>query len=420
MSQNLNIEKNQNSNPDENRAMSQARYEKFELMMNAIDDEFLLEAMQEPDAGELELMQDANASEGASGAADEKKKAGLFGGSQNGGSGKGSSLRRWILRGGLVACCLVLVFTTGKFISPNEDVAHATTLEEIEANGYDMSLPEGAENASYYWVERSDDDSNADESGVLTGSAGDSQGTSDEAAQSYDVAQAVFTIDGIEYTYRVLMGTDQTDLFVVLNDDADETVWSANDLSIYVERADETSYVGWYDASQQTQWCLSAVGGSDDVLDAAYSLLMSLGFDVGTPPEGAEGTSYRILGNISAVFSAKEPEAVEGITVSDLFFILDGVDYEYRIGIPLTVPDQVPDISETNGNYEVTADTSDESTWVGWCRTAIYYTPGGEGKIVWFDVVPGICYSLTVDGGASEDSLRSMAEYLYTPMQTES
>ena len=47
-------------------------------------------------------------------------------------------------------------------------------------------------------------------------------------------------------------------------------------------------------------------------------------------------------------------------------------------------------------------------------------TPGGEGKIVWFDVVPGICYSLTVDNGASEDSLRSMAESLYTPMQTES
>lgn len=398
--------------------MMQNKNDRFELMMNAIDDEFLLEAMKEPSAEELGLAGDAVASEGASGAADTNKKAGLLGGSN--GSPKASSLRRWLLRGGLVACCLVLVFTTGKFISPNEDVAHATTLEEIEASGYDMSLPEGAEDASYYWVERSDDNSDTDDLELLAGSAGDSQDSSDEATQSYDVAQAVFTIDGIEYTYRVLRGTEQTDLFVVLNDDADEAVWSANDLSIYVERADETSYVGWYDSSQQTQWCLSAVDGKDDVLNAAYSLLMSLGFDVGTPPEGAESVDYGIIGDISAVASAKEPEAVDGITVSHLAFILDGVDYEYRIGIPLTVPEEVPDISETNGDYEITVDTRDESTWVGWCQTAIYYTPGSEGKIVWFDVVPGICYSLTVGDGASEDSLRYMAEYLYTPMQTES
>ena len=399
--------------------MKRDKNDRFELFMNAIDDEFLLEAMQEPDAGELGLAGDAVASEGAGGAADEKKKAGLFGGSPKGGSGKGSSLRRWILRGGLVACCLVLVFTTGKFISPNEDVAHATTLEEIEACGYDMSLPEGAEDVSYYWIERSDDDSNADESGALTGSAGDSQGTSDVKVSDVDIAQATFTIDGTEYTYRVLLGTEQTDLFVVLDDDTDQMVWTNNDLSISTENADDTSYVCWYDMNSQTQWCLASDGDDDVAMDAAYSILMTLGFDIGTAPEGSQNVSYDIR-NVKALDSAKEPEAVDGITVTDLYFEYDGACCTYRIGVPLTVPEEVPDISETEGNYEIAVDTSDESTWVGWCRTAIYYTPGGDGKIVWFDVVPGICYSLTVDNGASEDGLRSMAESLYTPMQTES
>ncbi len=369
--------------------MNQDKYEKFMGLMNAIDEDFLLEAMEEPvervsvnvNPAEVRRMAEQEAKQG--------KRSGL----------RSSSFRRWALRGGLVACCVLMVLATGKYINPAEEVAQAATLEEIEAAGYDMSLPEGAEDVSYYWLDRD---------------------TAVEAdADNVDMAQATFTIDGTEYTYRVLLGTEQADLFVVLNEDSDETKWSANDISIYVEDSGETSYVGWYDASAQTQWCLASDSEKDEALDAAYSILAAIGFDIGTAPEDAKNVSYDIF-PIKALASAKEPEAVDGITVTDLTYELDGNSYAYRIGIPIGVPDEVPDISETNGNYEITVDTSDESTWVGWCQTAIYYTPGGAGKIVWYDVVPGICYSLTVDNGASEDSLRDMAEHLYTPMQGDS
>ena len=41
------------------------------------------------------------------------------------------------------------------------------------------------------------------------------------------------------------------------------------------------------------------------------------------------------------------------------------------------------------------------------------------GKIIWFDIVPGVEYSLSVESGASENSLIAMANELFTPLQGE-
>jgi hypothetical protein len=41
----------------------------------------------------------------------------------------------------------------------------------------------------------------------------------------------------------------------------------------------------------------------------------------------------------------------------------------------------------------------------------------GSGKLVWFDVVPGLLYSLTMSDGASQSALLDMAQQLYTPAQ---
>jgi hypothetical protein len=54
---------------------------------------------------------------------------------------------------------------------------------------------------------------------------------------------------------------------------------------------------------------------------------------------------------------------------------------------------------------------------VSWCPARVYYNAGGEGKIVWFDIVPGLLYSLTMSNGASEKALEEMASQLYTPAQ---
>lgn len=41
------------------------------------------------------------------------------------------------------------------------------------------------------------------------------------------------------------------------------------------------------------------------------------------------------------------------------------------------------------------------------------------GKIIWFDIVPGIEYSLSVESGANAEVLSDMASLLFTPMQGE-
>ena len=56
---------------------------------------------------------------------------------------------------------------------------------------------------------------------------------------------------------------------------------------------------------------------------------------------------------------------------------------------------------------------------VGYCSARLSYDEGGAGKIIWFDIVPGVEYSLSVESGASEDSLIAMANELFTPLQGE-
>lgn len=41
------------------------------------------------------------------------------------------------------------------------------------------------------------------------------------------------------------------------------------------------------------------------------------------------------------------------------------------------------------------------------------------GKIIWFDIVPGIEYSLSVESGANAEVLSDMASLLLPPMQGE-
>ena len=55
-----------------------------------------------------------------------------------------------------------------------------------------------------------------------------------------------------------------------------------------------------------------------------------------------------------------------------------------------------------------------------WCSAKLSFDEGGQGKIVWFDVVPGILYSLRAESGASADMLQNMAVQLFEPVQDNS
>ena len=70
------------------------------------------------------------------------------------------------------------------------------------------------------------------------------------------------------------------------------------------------------------------------------------------------------------------------------------------------------DLSGIDAPYETETDTE-----LGWCQAKLLYTDGGAGKILWYDVAPGVLYSLSMDTGASEEALQDMALALYTPLQ---
>ena len=54
---------------------------------------------------------------------------------------------------------------------------------------------------------------------------------------------------------------------------------------------------------------------------------------------------------------------------------------------------------------------------VAWCRAKINYTEGEQGRIIWFDVVPGILYSMSMEQGASDETLLELANELFEPAQ---
>ena len=58
-----------------------------------------------------------------------------------------------------------------------------------------------------------------------------------------------------------------------------------------------------------------------------------------------------------------------------------------------------------------------ETASVLWCPAELYYVPGGEGKMLWYDVVPGLLYSLWMEDGASAENLTALAKEIFKPAQ---
>ena len=130
-------------------------------------------------------------------------------------------------------------------------------------------------------------------------------------------------------------------------------------------------------------------------------MLINLGLDMKVEPEGAQDVLYHVF-------------SLGDLIVAETSFMWEGVRYSYRMASTSEIFEDLPDISETKGNYCV-----EQNSEVGWCPAQLYYTEGEAGKVIWFDVVPGLLYSLTMDDGASEKMLLDMAETLYTPAQKE-
>lgn len=78
-----------------------------------------------------------------------------------------------------------------------------------------------------------------------------------------------------------------------------------------------------------------------------------------------------------------------------------------------------PGWSAFSGYFRPAGLCGDRRAQILWCPAVISYDESGAGKITWFDVAPGLVYSLSADSGASRDALLDMVNRLFTPAQGE-
>lgn len=279
---------------------------------------------------------------------------------------KRKNFRPWI--GVAIAASLMLVLGV-TFDHSRDSVVTFTDLSDM---GYVMELPEDAEQIQYE---------------ILT--LADSEG-----------AQACFLIRDTMYQYQAVKTPEQQ----MLSDsvEADVLTWNAGKLDMQLCSSSSGTSVSWYDPDDQTQWYLTAQADVSEVLTTASQILRTTGLDVMVAPESAGNITYNVF-------------LLGDLTVAETTFVLDGVTYAYRMAATAQIEVDFADISGVDGPFEQNAEGE-----VRWCSAKLSFDEGGQGKIIWFDVVPGILYALHAESGASADMLQNMAVQLFEPAQDNS
>ena len=265
-----------------------------------------------------------------------------------------------------VAVAASLLMTIGLIRFPSN--APVITVAELSNMGYDIRLPEEAEKVRYEIV----------------------------SLQEQEAAQASFMIQDTKYVYQAVKTQEPQEL-------SGEGIltWNAGDMDIQLLSSGSNTSVSWYRQEEQTQWYLTADADSAVVLTTASQILRVIGLDVTVAPKNAENVTYNAF-------------ILDGMAVAETTFRTDGVTYSYRMAGTLELPEDVADISGLDESFEHRAEGN-----VYWCGAKLSYNEGGQGKILWFDVAPGILYSMSMDSGASEEVLLEMANSLFEPAQND-
>ncbi|MBO5139542.1 MAG: hypothetical protein J6A10_01795 [Peptococcaceae bacterium] len=268
-----------------------------------------------------------------------------------------------------VAACLVLLLG----ISAVYSYKNTASLRMLSDMGYEIVLPASASDIRY------------------------------NIAQHFgeNAAEVVFVKDNVEYTCYGVKRENP----VKLQDDTMQEEryfsWSSRGVNLQMAQMRETTAVSWYHAEEQTQWTLRADADAKEVLTTANELMDRTGLNVMTAPESAEHIAYDVF-------------LLKDLTVAETSFVLDGILYVYRMAATADVREDFADLSGL-----ADASMGSSSTELLWCLAKLTLYADGQGKLIWFDVVPGIVYSLTMHDNASEQSLLQMAEKLFEPAQGE-
>lgn len=250
---------------------------------------------------------------------------------------------------------------------------HSATEAELTALGYSIPVPESAQNVAYTLI---------------------------DGGEPVPMAQATFLSGSQEYTCRALKTQEATDISGIYDNWSESLDWTVGTLELQLRQADKNAWVGWFSPEDGTQWCLSGETGDGlALLHTAQSIVETLGYEMAVAPQDAENVLYNAC-------------ALDGLTVGETTFDWNGVHYAYRTASTSDTSENFADISGTAETYAFTAEGQ-----VQWCPARLSYNEGGAGKIVWFDVVPGLLYSITMDTGASESALNEIAAQLFVPAQ---
>lgn len=103
---------------------------------------------------------------------------------------------------------------------------------------------------------------------------------------------------------------------------------------------------------------------------------------------------------------------VNGMTVGEIRFKIDGVRWVYRCAKVGALTEPLTDISEAGNDF-----THIQKTEVMGCPAEIAVNDGDNGRIIWMDPDSGAAYSLTVEDRGDGDALQGIANFMHTPLQ---
>ena len=265
-----------------------------------------------------------------------------------------------------IAACLLLV--VGWITFPGRTTA--VTAAQLADMGYEMKLPEAAEHICYEIV----------------------------TLAEQKAAQARFVIRNTKYIYQTVK-TQEEHLLSDRKNESKVLSWNTGNVKIQLLSSPSSTSVSWYLEDEQTQCRLTARANTQEVLTTASQILRATGLDVTVAPDNAENITYNAF-------------RMDGLTVAETTFQLGGVTYAYRMAGTAELLEEFKDISGMECPFDEIAVGE-----VYWCSAKISLEDGGQGKIIWFDLVPGILYSLSMDSGAAEEVLLDMANELFVPAQ---
>lgn len=149
-----------------------------------------------------------------------------------------------------------------------------TTLAQIRAMGYALTLPDGAENAAFTAL-------NVDETGA-------------------EMVQASYTLDGTAYTCRAAKASDPEDISGLYESWDQDLSWTVGEAQLQLCTNHLTGYVSWFLPDEGQQWCVSSSGSDAELLENARILAAGLGQELATAPEGAEDVVISVFHRTAA------------------------------------------------------------------------------------------------------------------------